>query len=126
MTQYAISKEKRGNDSNLVAYFYVLSKLFGITFVILPFALKQVGLVNYGIGILVVGLLNLYNIWQMNRVEKKFNPEYVQIRTLHDLSYQCYGNHVLAFQETIRIIVITSVLICLNIYLGSESQQILC
>jgi len=87
MTHYAISKEKKGNDNNFVAFIYVLSKLFGITFLILPFAYKQLGMLNFGIGILSAGLLNLYNVWQMHRVEKKFNPEYVQIRTLYDLSF---------------------------------------
>jgi hypothetical protein len=77
MTHYAISKEKKGNDNNIVAFIYILSKLFGITFLILPFAYKQLGMLNFGVGILVAGLLNLYNVWQMHRVGKKFNPEYV-------------------------------------------------
>lgn len=63
MTHYAISKEKRGNDNNFVSFLYVLSKLFGITFLILPFAYKQLGMLNFGIGILFAGLLNLYNVW---------------------------------------------------------------
>ena len=63
MTHYAISKEKKGNDNNFVSFIYVLSKLFGITFLILPFAYQQLGMLNFGIGILVAGLLNLYNVW---------------------------------------------------------------
>jgi len=63
MTHYAISKEKKGNDNNFVAFIYVLSKLFGITFLILPFAYQQLGMLNFGIGILFSGLLNLYNVW---------------------------------------------------------------
>ena len=86
-THYAISKEKKGSDGNFMAFIYVLSKLFGITFLIIPFAYAQLGMLNFGLGILFAGLLNLYNVWQMHKVEKKYNPEYVQIRTLYDISF---------------------------------------
>lgn len=62
----------------------------------------------------------------MNKSEKRYSTDYVNIQSMFDLSWNCYGNSILAFQEGVRVIYLTVVLVGLNVYLGTESEEILC
>lgn len=105
-SQYNGKGEKaRANlDSNTLAFFNILSLLFGYTFLLIPVAFKNIGMLTFGIGLLFSLCLNYYSVWLMNKAERRFSSDYTQINSLFELTWNCYGNSIIAFQEVIRIL----------------------
>lgn len=84
-------------DSNTAAFFNILSMLFGYTFLLVPIAFKEIGMLSFFIGLVFSLFLNYYSVWLMNKTEKRFSGEYIQINSLFELTWNCYGNTVIAF-----------------------------
>ena len=127
-SQYNGKGEKaRSNlDSNTMTVLNILSHMFGFTFLLAPFAFKTIGMLYFGIGLLLSLLINYYSVWLMNKTERRFSSDYVQINSLFELTWNCYGNSVIAFQEFVKFASLIIWLVSFNIYLGTESEEILC
>ena len=108
------------------AYSELLSKMVGLVFLMLPCLLKANGTVNLGISTAILGGYTIVSAWMMNESSKYFVNESIKIKSLHDLTYLCFGDHVIVFQEIIKIMISSMLLVCYNIYLGKESLNMLC
>lgn len=88
---------------------------------VIPTLLSQFGLVTTTLCLLLGVTFNLYSAWLAEQASKFFNSEAIPVTSMHDLTYLCFGNDVVIFQEVIRILNKIAFLILTNAYLDSES-----
>lgn len=74
---------------------------------------------------LLVASLQLICCMLLHKSNKSIRTELYTVTNLHDLTYICFGDSIVAFQEFIRMLISASFLVCFNIFLGSESVRIM-
>jgi len=110
-----------------VSFFHILSHLFGFSIFILPIVLKQIGLINFSIGLVVSAILNLFMLWEMNKSERALGTYYDdKLESIYALIKQSFITKSVIFAQVLRLSVLSTIIISLNMYMGTESEQVLC
>ena len=115
-----------GIASNMMTFFKIQRNLFGFSLFIAPLCIKDVGLFVFTIGILYACFINLLCVWLLSKSERRFRNEFFMITNLHDLTYLCFSDWVIVFQQLIRFLQCITLLVVINYYLSIQTDQIMC
>jgi hypothetical protein len=105
------------------AYTELLASLFGVQFLFLPFMLSYFGLSAVAGAMAFSVAINLFCSWLLESSTKIFGGEAV-VTNLHDLTYLCFGNSIIALQEFVRVLTTVLSLVLATVYLGQEVQSL--
>ena len=86
MNIYEIQNENKtpgnGKSGSFVTFIQILSHLFGFSIFIVPMVLKQVGLINFSIGLVTSVMINLFMLWQINRSSTYYDNQFESLMEL--------------------------------------------
>jgi len=120
---------KKLNDdgiSNFEAFLSILKRQVGFTILLMPIGLKELGLGGYMLAIVFIFFINMYSIWLQSKSERWFISETTPINSLGALVNSCFNKNVYSLYSLVRMLSSAVFLIAFNMYLGAETDQILC
>jgi hypothetical protein len=82
----------------------VFARFVGVGLLLMPMALQEFGLQTFLIGLVYVMFVSLMGVWLLGKAADFFNSESIEITSLHDLTYLCFGDGVILLQEAIRLL----------------------
>lgn len=67
--------------------------------------------------------VNLLGVWLLGKAADFFNSESIEITSLHDLTYLCFGDGVIWLQEAIRLLTYSIMCIMFFSYLAQTVPE---
>lgn len=64
-------KEPRGPSSNFMTFVKYMRHFMGITFLVVPIGLKEIGIHSYAVAIIYTMIVYIFTIWMQLRAEKR-------------------------------------------------------
>lgn len=102
--QLEMAKERKEiNEAQM--FTSLLFKLLGLPIFIMPVILGQIGLLTFAVSFLISLSLNIYGFWMVDQCAKLFNVEPIHVTSLHDLSFFCFTEGPIIFQEICRLLI---------------------
>jgi hypothetical protein len=66
-------------------------------------------------------------LWQMNKCSSALGTYYDdKIESLYHLIHKSFVKQSAMFANALRMVFLTTILICLNMYMGSQSEAVMC
>ena len=100
--------------------------LLNVTFLIAPIGLKELGIQTFSASIIYAVMINLFTVWLQVNAERRFRDGNPRICSISELTMHCYSNPVNFVYLLFKSISCLTFLVVFNIYLGTETDQILC
>ena len=129
MTQEALDrgmKKKHGQNSTFNAFITVLCKMFSMTLLLVPVGVKALGVEGYVIGLVYAVIINVFTVWLLSKSERRFKNENIVISSTDDIISLSFGDPVIILYQTVKSLNSLAFVIILNMYLGAETESILC
>jgi amino acid permease len=112
-----------GPSSNFMTFVKYMRHLIGISFFLVPIGLKDIGIQSFGVAIIYTVLIYIFTIWMQLRTERRLG-EYA--RGIEDLLTLVFGDSVITLYHIIRIMSCLMFIVVFIMYLGTETDVILC
>jgi amino acid permease len=100
--------------------------LLNVTFLVAPIGLKELGIQTFSVAMIYSVMINLFTTWLQLNAERRFRDGNPRISSIRELTEHCYSNPINLVYLALKIISCITFLIVFNIYLGNETDQILC
>jgi amino acid permease len=101
-----------------------LKLYFGIAMLGVPQGFSHAGIYGGLIGLLYIGTINIFCAWLLIKARNKFKNK--SIKNLSDLAMELYGERGRMITDLMNILTMAVFLVAYNIYLGEQSDQIVC
>ena len=115
--------ETKGPSSNFMTFVKYMRHFMGISFLVVPIGLKEIGIHSFAIAIIYTMLVYIFTIWMQIRAAKRLGQF---ARGIEDLLTLVFGDSIISLYHIIRVMSCIMFITVFNMYLGSETDQILC
>lgn len=100
--------------------------LLNVTFLVSPIGLKELGIQTFSVSMIYSVMIMIFTTWIQVNAERRFRDGNPRIYSVRDLTMHCYSNPINLVYLVFRILSCATFLVVFNIYLGNETDQILC